>query len=273
MFYYDYNALRKLLTQLSIIIDAKISIWNEKFQPTEANGITNNIFCSFLKTKDSALCAKTDKDALNKVNSTTGTIHYKCHMGFIEIMIKEYVDNTPFYFCVGPFADPKTKRKDMRRIKEYCELRHVDSKEYIKAYKEMPKFTLEKYESIISLINIVIRYCKETRIIATKEGFFESDIDPFLKENVSKNYSIDELSEKFSLTNKKFHLIVKKSTGLSPKQYITKLKLDKAYQDLIYTAKDLKTIATEVGIDDYNYFIKLFKTYKGHTPKYYRKDI
>ena len=272
MVYFNYEALSKLLNKLSVLVGAKISIWNDKFEPTEATGFTDNKICSFIKEKDKNLCEITDNDALAKANHVEGAINYHCHFGFVEIMIKEYVDNVPFYFCVGPFVEPSNRKKDVSRIKEYCKLRHADYKPYLDEYNKMPLFSIEKYNAIVTAVNTLIDYCKETRIIANKEDVFESKIAPFLKANIAKNFTIEELCDIFAMPSKKFHLIVKKATGFSPKQYITRLKIEKAYQDIILTNKELQEIASSVGIDDYNYFIKLFKAIKGHTPKYFRKE-
>ena len=272
MLYFDYDALTKLLTELSIIVGAKISIWNDKLEPTDAKGITNNPICIFIKENDRAKCAVTDNSALAEADHINGAVYYKCHFGFIEIMIKEYVQNVPFYFCVGPFKDPNTKERDIERIKEYCDLRHRDSKQYLEEYDKIPLFSQEKYESVVSVVNFIIDSCKLEKLIAIKDDIFESKIKPFLEENVGKNYTIEELCDIFMLPSKRFHQVVKKSTGLSPKQYITKMKIERAYQEIILTEKGLQEIASDVGIEDYNYFIKLFKSIKGHTPKDFRKE-
>jgi YesN/AraC family two-component response regulator len=117
-----------------------------------------------------------------------------------------------------------------------------------------------------------VEHAKETKIIAIKEDIFESQINPYLLNNLDKKLYIDELSEKFRITQRKLNAIIKKATGLTPKQYITKIKIEKAYNEIVLSNKDLQDISSDIGIEDYNYFIKLFKSIKGHTPKYFRKD-
>ncbi len=272
MIYYNYDLLKKLLTEFSILAGSKVSIWNEQLEPTDAKGNTDNTICSLIKQRNREWCTKSDNEALNKCVILDSAHYYHCHFGFYEIMVKENIENVPFYICLGPYIDPEKKKATQNRIKEYCESVNVDPKPYLDRYKDIPELNEEVYESIVSMIHVIFEHCKETKIIAIKEDFFEAEIAPFLKENINKNYSITELCEIFNIPAKKFHMVVKKATGLTPKQYITKLKIDKAYEEVILTRKELQVIAIDVGIEDYNYFIKLFKAQKGHTPKYFRKQ-
>ena len=272
MIYYNYEKLCDLLTELSILIEAKVSLFDADFQPTRVCGNTDNLFCAKIKSSiKKEGCAKSDLDALNRC-SYEPTIHYHCHFGFIEIMVKEMLDDIPLYLCIGPFRDPSTKKRDIERIKDFTQLINGNYKELLDIYLNTPIFTEEKYQSICTLGKVIFEHAKETKIIAIKEDLFESEIGPFLKANLDKNYSVNDLCNMFAIPQKKFHAVIRKSTGLSPKQYITKLKIDKAFNEIILTNKDLQVIASEVGMEDYNYFIKIFKSLRGHTPKYFRKE-
>ncbi len=271
MIYYNYEKLRQLLNSLALLLETKVSMYDENFKPTGAHGNTQNVFCSFINKVNRRACTNSDMAALDRCVREEN-IYYYCHFGFIEMMIKVMIENTPVYLCVGPFRDPKHKRRDIARIKEFAELTKADYKPLIKGYMETPEFSVEKYNSVLSLTTILVEHAKETKIIAIKDDLFESEVAPFLKEHMNENYTILELCDIFAVPQKKFHAVVKKATGLTPKQYITKLKIDKAYEDIVLTRKELQEIASEIGFEDYNYFIKLFKSLKGHTPKYFRKE-
>ncbi|WNS46302.1 AraC family transcriptional regulator [Paenibacillus sp. MMS20-IR301] len=80
----------------------------------------------------------------------------------------------------------------------------------------------------------------------------------FLAESV--NYSIPHLSSYF-----------KTRTGLSPIDYLIKVRMDKAGSLLLETDATLKEIAVAVGYQDPNYLGRLFKKYKGVAPIRYRE--
>ena len=54
---------------------------------------------------------------------------------------------------------------------------------------------------------------------------------------------------------------------MSPKQYLQKLKIENAQVLLSSTSLPTQEIASMVGIENVNYFIRLFKKHTGFTPK------
>lgn len=64
---------------------------------------------------------------------------------------------------------------------------------------------------------------------------------------------------------------LKRHTGLTPLQYSLHLKLEEAKRRLAYTDEHVPAIAEAVGIPDYNYFIRVFRSKLGLTPGAYRE--
>ena len=54
---------------------------------------------------------------------------------------------------------------------------------------------------------------------------------------------------------------------MSPKQYLQKLKIENAQVLLSSTSLSIGEIASMVGIENINYFVRLFKKHTGSTPK------
>ncbi|MFC3799193.1 AraC family transcriptional regulator [Cohnella sp. GCM10012308] len=76
----------------------------------------------------------------------------------------------------------------------------------------------------------------------------------------SLNYSVPHLSSYFKLR-----------TGLSPIDYLIKVRIDKAAALLLETDATLREIAAGVGYQDPGYLGRLFKKYKGVSPIRYRE--
>ncbi|OGV36068.1 MAG: hypothetical protein A2X48_17550 [Lentisphaerae bacterium GWF2_49_21] len=71
----------------------------------------------------------------------------------------------------------------------------------------------------------------------------------------------------------KFHFcrLFKKVTGVTPWTYAVNLKLDKAKELLMNSDVSVKEVALSVGINDPNYFTRIFAKYAGMSPVKYRK--
>lgn len=65
----------------------------------------------------------------------------------------------------------------------------------------------------------------------------------------------------------------KRIRGLSPVEYIQKVRISKAIYELTMTDKSIAEIGLSVGLPNPSYFITLFKMKTGQTPKQYRKRV
>jgi len=99
------------------------------------------------------------------------------------------------------------------------------------------------------------------------------EIQEFLHQNYMKNITNAVLSQKFGLVASYISRLFKKSTGLSPGEYLTKVRIDRA-KSLMLSNPDLmvKEIAGMVGFKDAYYFSKTFKKETGMWPTEFLKN-
>lgn len=93
----------------------------------------------------------------------------------------------------------------------------------------------------------------------------------YINQNVQNNLSVKELSDYFHLSEKHFRTLFSAHTGMSPKQYIIKTKLERATFLLSFTSKSITEISDELSFLSPAYFINRFKYYYKTTPLQYRK--
>ena len=79
------------------------------------------------------------------------------------------------------------------------------------------------------------------------------------------------LAKEFKVTpghmTRTFRMIV----GISPLEYVHRLRLEEAYRLLSDTSMNVSEAASEVGFDDANYFSRLFRKKMGISPCQIRK--
>ena len=88
---------------------------------------------------------------------------------------------------------------------------------------------------------------------------------------LSENKSVSDYAALCSLSVDRFSHSFKESIGISPKQYILKMRVGVACELLANTGLDISAIAENVGITDISYFCRMIKTHTGRTPSYFRK--
>jgi AraC family transcriptional regulator of arabinose operon len=92
----------------------------------------------------------------------------------------------------------------------------------------------------------------------------------FLRQNLDRSISLDEMAEHARLSKSHFVRLFKGQTGYSPVDYFIHLKMQHACMLLSLTDKTNREIGLEVGYDDPYYFSRIFKKMIGIPPSRYR---
>ncbi|MGG1879681.1 AraC family transcriptional regulator [Paenibacillus cisolokensis] len=83
--------------------------------------------------------------------------------------------------------------------------------------------------------------------------------------------SIDQMAKTLGYHRAHLSKLFKQHTGLSPMQYLMKVRIDKA-KSLMNTSFSIHEIAASVGFNDALYFSKQFRKWTGMTPSEYRRQ-
>ena len=83
---------------------------------------------------------------------------------------------------------------------------------------------------------------------------------------------MDEIADMFGIHPNHLSRVFHSSFGISPKQYLLKLKMDKAAQILVSTEMPVALIAEALGFEDQHVFSRAFKKYWEVSPMLYRKE-
>jgi AraC-like DNA-binding protein len=108
---------------------------------------------------------------------------------------------------------------------------------------------IQKVESLYSKIQVVV---------------------DFITANLHRKLSLDELARSAKIS--RYHLchLFKAKAGMSPGQYIQKLRMQEASMLLATTLMSVKQIMIEIGYSDKSLFVRHFKKAQGLTPSEYR---
>ena len=94
--------------------------------------------------------------------------------------------------------------------------------------------------------------------------------------HIQKNYSgdmnLEGIANKMNISKYHFCRTFKKRVGMSPKKFITYIRM-KAAKELLKKNMSISMIAAEVGYNDISSFIEQFKKYTGMTPSVFKKTL
>jgi AraC-like DNA-binding protein len=87
----------------------------------------------------------------------------------------------------------------------------------------------------------------------------------YLGENLQKNITLDDLSDRFLITKNHLNLLFKKTVGTTIKKYITVKRLGFVRQQILYGIR-LPDAVYKAGFTDYSSFYRAYKSFYGSTP-------
>ncbi|MCF0136058.1 MAG: AraC family transcriptional regulator, partial [Lachnospiraceae bacterium] len=97
------------------------------------------------------------------------------------------------------------------------------------------------------------------------------DIRGYCLQHLSRRITVQELADLAGMNRSYFISAFKKSTGIGPGAYITKLRIDEAKRLLTVSRNSLSSIAQALGFSSQSHFQNVFKKETGLTPLEYRK--
>ena len=99
------------------------------------------------------------------------------------------------------------------------------------------------------------------------------NVTMYMRENLDKNYRIEEIAAKFGHTRFYFSRKFKRETGFSAKEFISLLKMEKAIENLLSGKNSIILTQLDSGYESSGSFANIFKKNTGLSPKEYRKKV
>lgn len=142
---------------------------------------------------------------------------------------------------------------------------HASSNSYMK--------DMEIYSNLATLLTALLNENKNSSVNSysfhNKQNL--QNIKKYLDEHYLEKITLEQLSSKFYIN--KFYLtrIFKEQFGISITNYLLQLRITHAKMLLRFTDMPIDKISHECGMNDANYFSRVFKKVEGITPGQFRK--
>jgi AraC family transcriptional regulator len=98
-------------------------------------------------------------------------------------------------------------------------------------------------------------------------------VKDYIEANLDAALTIAELSEVVNLSTHHFSELFRKTIGLTPHQYVLKIRIERAMMLLQSTQHPIVTIAQQVGFQTQSHFTRIFRQHTQVTPKQYRDQF
>ena len=130
------------------------------------------------------------------------------------------------------------------------------------------------YQQILS--GLLLQMLGEFHAILKRQPFQHSGHENMIRhariimmESLDRSIELEAIADQLGMGYSLFRQLFKQYTGLSPRQYIIQLRIEKAKELLLDPALSVKQVAYSAGFESGHYFTRLFKEKTGLTPTQY----
>ncbi len=100
-----------------------------------------------------------------------------------------------------------------------------------------------------------------------------SGVLELIHERIGEPLAITELCRQAKLSRQRFYAVFKEATGFSPKEYVSRAKIQKAKQLLISKVLTVANVSDQLGYCNPYHFSRQFKKLAGVSPSVYRQQV
>ncbi|MCI9119999.1 MAG: helix-turn-helix domain-containing protein [Oscillibacter sp.] len=272
---FDEERLRKLIANLNILTGLPANI-------LDPEGRDINLFrghppfCRMLNDlpEGHARCVACDMCKIRHYTAEKGFQFYRCHAGICEAIMPLFDKKRPLaYLAFGCYLDESPREEqwaqtmatldwypgDLAALRDaFFQFRQYSERE-VRAYAE----TLEALSSYIQLKGMILQ---------TEQSDLQK-LELHLEQHYMEKLSLESISQQLHIGRTKLCALAKElSGGRTLSWLITQRRINAAKRLLLQSGMPISAVGEAVGISDYNYFSKVFRTVTGMTPSAYRKN-
>ncbi|MBE9054017.1 helix-turn-helix transcriptional regulator [Nostocales cyanobacterium LEGE 11386] len=95
----------------------------------------------------------------------------------------------------------------------------------------------------------------------------------YIEDNFDQQLTLNEIASEIQMSSHYFASLFKQSVGITPYQYITNCRIEKAKYLLAHSNLTILDICTQVGFQSQSAFTRTFRKHTSTTPKVYRNSL
>lgn len=235
----------------------------------------NSPFCALIRSKDDGLarCHLSDRELLSKSLESRKLVTYRCHAGITYAAVPIFDNENLFGFVMIRQSNTINNLKPFSEVYESIKDLGLDKEELRKAYGEIFLFDRTKTESSFKIATMLTKYICFENMVKAEYGSDLERIIEYIDSNFDKEITVPQLCRLFNISKTSLYSGFRMHFNMTVKEYINAQRISRAEYLLKHTRYTVYDICGKCGIDNYQYFCRLFKKTKGITPLQYRKTF
>lgn len=272
---FNITDLKELLRNFYILTKIRIVIFDDSFHELASYPTRHSTYCSLIRSDSEAdaKCKECDQDACLRCKRNQSLYTYQCHAGLTETVVPIKAENIIIgYIMFGQVLQTSDRENLWQEICKNLNSYHIDMKELYNVFLRKKNISKEIIDAAAKTMEISASYLYLSHKLILKEDSLSQKIDSYINTNIRGDLAATTLCKQFGISKSHLYKISDHCFGMGIAEHVRSVRIHLAKQLLGDTELPIYEIADRVGIEDYNYFTKVFKRETGILPTNYRKD-
>lgn len=215
-------------------------------------------------------CVELDRSMIARSLREGRMIRYHCHGGLEEAALPLTVDGNP----IGCIMLGQFRREGMDSSPYEDEwLRAFGDTRLETAFRETPCFNEDRIAPLMETYQFLLGLIARERLIRNKDYDQLMPLMEQMRRNPAWNPTLKDAAALCARSPSSLNRLIRMATGKSFKSFIIEHKLSRAESRLArHPEKTIAEIAGEFGYSDPLYFSRIYKRYRGISPKAMREN-
>ncbi len=273
---FDEERLRKLIANLNILTGVPANI-------LDLSGRDINLFrghppfCRAVNDlpEGHARCVACDQCKIQRYQAESGFQHYRCHVGICEAIMPLYNKQNPVaYLAVGCYLDDSSIEEQWEYTRSLLDWWPSGPDALKDAFFQFRQYSKAEIRAYTETLEALSAYIQLKGMILTAEQTDLQKLELYLNQHYMEKLSLESISQQLHIGRTKLCSLAKELSGGRTLSYlIAQRRIEAAKRLLLQSSMPISAVGETVGISDYNYFSKVFRSMTGTTPSAFRKKV
>ncbi|MBR3895114.1 MAG: PocR ligand-binding domain-containing protein [Clostridia bacterium] len=272
---YNLEKLKKVIDDFHRLTGISISIADTEFHHlVRCRAESPDSFCKMIQSTPEGLsrCGASDCALLSECRERRAPCTHLCHAGLADTCVPIIDDGVILgYVIFGQVCDSPLSITHFSEIYPRVRDLGLDRDQLEAAYSRILFVDQESIESASELVNILTKYIWLEHMIRRDDNDVFETIAEYIVSHLGQDLEIGALCKQFNLSKNALYKLFHKNAGCTVNEYVTARRIAAAKRLLKETTLAVYLICEAVGIENYQYFCRVFKRVTGISPLQYRK--
>ncbi len=272
---FDEERLRRLIANLNFLTGLPANILDPKGR--DINLFRGHPpFCRMMNDlpEGHRRCVACDECKIRRYTADRGFQFYRCHVGICEAVMPLFDKKRPLaYLAFGCYLDETPMEEQWEYSRSLLDWYPGGPDALKDAFFQFRQYSQKEIQAYAEILEALSSYIQIQGMILSTEQTDLQRLDLYLEQHYMEHLSLASISRELHMGRTKLCTLAKQLSGGRTLSYlIARRRITAAKKLLLQTSLPISEVGEAVGVSDYNYFSKVFRSVAGMTPSAFRKQ-